>query len=87
MSSGSRRPVAVAQILAIFTGRTRRIHEQARKEDESIPELPPEVFQLHTGGMDELVRECLRTRGADALPDLAEPAIAATLALLGARAR
>jgi AcrR family transcriptional regulator len=74
-----------AQIFALFSERTRRIHEQARREDETIGALPPELFHLHTGGMDELIRECLRSRGADALPTLTEPLIDATLALLGAR--
>ncbi len=72
-----------AQIFALFTDRTRRIHELARSQERSLPELPDEVFQLHTGGMDELIREQLRTRGADRLAELIEPLIAATLALLG----
>ena len=74
-----------AQILTLFTDRTRRIHALARKEDPSLPELPQMVFELHTGGLDELIRERVRTRGANALPGLAEPAIAATLALFGDR--
>jgi AcrR family transcriptional regulator len=75
-----------AQIFALFTDRTRRIHEASLSAEPSLTKLPPEVFQLHTGGMDELIREHLRTRGAAALPDLAEPAVAATLAMLGDRA-
>ena len=42
-----------------------------------------EVFRIHTGGVDELIRECLRERGAEALPELAEPAARATLAMFG----
>jgi AcrR family transcriptional regulator len=72
-----------AEIFALFTDRTRRIHELACSQEPSLPELPAEVFKLHTGGMDELIREQLRTRGAEALPELIEPLIAATLALLG----
>jgi AcrR family transcriptional regulator len=75
-----------AQILALFTERTRRIHELARKQDRSIGKLPDEVFALHTGGMDELIREFLRTHEAEALVSMTDPAIAATLALLGDRA-
>jgi AcrR family transcriptional regulator len=74
-----------AEILALFTQRTRRIHELARRQDRSLPELPPEVFELHTGGMDELVRDRIRTQGVDAVPDLLEPAVRATLALFGDR--
>jgi AcrR family transcriptional regulator len=74
-----------ARIFELFTERTRRIYELARSQDRSLAELPREVFALHTGGMDELVRDRLRTRGAQALPDLAEPAIRATFALFGER--
>ena len=72
-----------AEVFALFTERTRRVYELARKEDPSRPELPLEVFRIHTGGVDELIRECLRERGADALPGLAEPAARATLAMFG----
>jgi AcrR family transcriptional regulator len=76
-----------AQILEVFTRRTERIHEIARKQDRSLPKLPPEAFRVHTGGMDELVRECLRTHGPESLRELAPRAIDATLALLGDRHR
>lgn len=72
-----------AQVFAQFTERTRRLHEIARSENPSLPALPNAVFELHTGGMDELIREVLRTKGPGALPDLAEPATTATLALFG----
>jgi AcrR family transcriptional regulator len=72
-----------AEIMALFTERTRQIHEQARELDALLPELPPELFGIHTGGMDEVIRECLRTRGAGGLADLCEPAVQATLAMLG----
>ncbi len=85
LSAGAAALERRAQTLALFTARTRRIHELARGQEPSIPELPAEVFELHTGGMDELVREFLRTRDARELRRLTEPAIAATLALLGAR--
>lgn len=74
-----------AEVLRLFSDRTRRIHLIAREQDPSLQALPDEVFALHTGGVDEMVREQLRAGGADGLPQLAEPAIAATLALLGDR--
>jgi AcrR family transcriptional regulator len=85
LSAGAAALERRAQILALFTERTKRIHELARREDGSVGELPDEVFALHTGGMDELVREFLRTHEPAALVELTEPAIAATLALLGDR--
>ena len=74
-----------SQIFSIFSERTRRVYELARREAPSLPEVPDELFEIHTGGMDELVRETLRSRGAAALPELAEPAARATLVLLGDR--
>jgi AcrR family transcriptional regulator len=73
-----------AVMLSLFAGRTRRVHEFARAAEPSLPELSPEAFALHTGGVDELIRESIRTRGAESLSELAEPALAATLALFGA---
>jgi AcrR family transcriptional regulator len=75
-----------AVMFALFAGRTRRANELARAADPSLPELPPEAFALHTGGVDELIREWLRTRDAATLPDLAAPAFETTLALFGDRA-
>ena len=74
-----------AQMLTLFAGRTQRINELARAQEPSLPELPPEAFALHTGGVDEMIREWLRTRGPETLPQLAEPALAATFALFGDR--
>jgi AcrR family transcriptional regulator len=76
-----------SQMFALFARRTQRVHELARAAEPSLPELPPEAFALHTGGIDELIRECLRTRDAASLPELAEPAVVATLALFGDRSR
>lgn len=74
-----------AKMFALFSERVRRLYDIARKQDSELPPLPPEAFLLHSGGVDELIRECLRTRGASALPELAEPAARATLALFGER--
>ncbi|HEX4108602.1 MAG TPA: helix-turn-helix domain-containing protein [Solirubrobacteraceae bacterium] len=72
-----------AEILTLFTERTRRNHVLARTQEPRLPELPLEVFQMHTGGLDELIREHARTRGPESLTELIEPAVAATLALFG----
>ncbi len=67
-----------AHIFGIFTARTRRLYER----EGSLPELPPAAFDMVTAGIDELIRECLRTRSAAALPPIAEAVAAATFALL-----
>jgi AcrR family transcriptional regulator len=72
-----------AHVLGLFTERTRRLHVEACRLDPSLPELPPAAFTIHTGGMDEIIRDCLRTEGVDALVSLREPAVKATLAMLG----
>ena len=74
-----------AQMFALFAGRTQRLHEFAREQEPSLPELPESAFALHSGGIDEMIREWLRTRGPSTLPQLAEPALAATFALFGDR--
>jgi hypothetical protein len=38
-----------------------------------------------TAGLEELIRDCIRTRGTDALPELAQPILRTVLAVLGAR--
>lgn len=74
-----------AQIFALFTERTRRINELARSQQPELPELPDELFQIHTGGIDELIRQHLRTREPERLPGLVEPLATATLTLFGDR--
>jgi AcrR family transcriptional regulator len=74
-----------ASFVALFSDRTRRAYEFARGQDRTLPELPPEAFLFHSGGVDELIRECLRTRGPEALPELTDPGVRATLALFGVR--
>jgi AcrR family transcriptional regulator len=75
-----------AEVFALFAERTRRLHAVARRQEPDLPKLPPEAYLFHSGGIDEMVRECLRTSGAGALPGLAAPALKATLALFGATA-
>ncbi len=72
-----------AQVLGMFSERTRRNHTVAREQDPTLRELPIEAFAMHTGGLDELIRERLRTQGPESLPELAEPLLRATLVLFG----
>ena len=70
-----------AEMLGRFALRTAQLHELARQQEPSLPELPPEVFALYTGGFDELIRDTLRTQPPAALPALAKPVLTATYAL------
>jgi AcrR family transcriptional regulator len=73
-----------AQMLALFSDRTRRLHELAREHDPALAPLPELAFLLHTGGLDELIREHVRTAGAETLSALSDDAVAVTFALFGA---
>jgi AcrR family transcriptional regulator len=80
-------PVALArraEILGVFSDRTRRLHDQARERDPSLPELPRVAFELHSGGVDELIRARLVRGELGELADLAAPLVRATLLLFGA---
>lgn len=81
-------PVALerrAGMLAMFSAVWRGVHERARAEEPELRALPDEAFAVMTAGLEELIRDCIRTRGTDALPELAEPILRAVVAVLGAR--
>jgi AcrR family transcriptional regulator len=73
-----------AGMLVMFSGVWRNVHEAARAEEPSLSPLPDEVFTILTAGLEELIRDCLRTRGPEALPDLAEPILQTVFAIFGA---
>jgi AcrR family transcriptional regulator len=81
LSAGPRALERRAQIFALFSERTRRAYERARREEAALPVLPADVFDIHTGGLDELIREHLRVHGTKGLRELAEPLSLATLAM------
>jgi AcrR family transcriptional regulator len=82
-------PVALAhraEILALFSERTRSVHLAARVADESLPDLPDVAFDLHSGGVDELIRGRLLADPDADLTQLIEPVVRSTLLMLGAAA-
>jgi AcrR family transcriptional regulator len=74
-----------AGMLAMFSGVWRGVHERACSEDPELRALPDEAFAVMTAGLEELIRDCIRTRGTEALPELAEPILRTVLAVLGGR--
>lgn len=74
-----------ARMLAMFGATWRSVHERARAEEPELRALPDEVFAVLTVGLEELIRDCIRTRGTAALPELAEPILRTVLAVLGGR--
>ena len=73
-----------AGMLVMFGGIWRNVHERARAEEPALPPLPDEVFTILSAGLEELVRDCIRTRGPAALPELADPIVRTVFAIFGA---
>ncbi len=71
-------------LLGELAGRIANVDALARASDSALRELPPAVFALYTGGLDELIRDRLRTGSPDALRELAEPVATAVFAMFGA---
>jgi AcrR family transcriptional regulator len=71
-------------MLVMFGGIWRNVHERARAEEPALPPLPDEVFTILSAGLEELIRECIRTRGPAALPELADPILRTVFAVFGA---
>jgi AcrR family transcriptional regulator len=72
------------ELLGQLASRTADFDELARAADGSLRQLPPAVFALYTGGLDELIRDRLRTGSPEALRELVEPLLEATYAMFGA---
>lgn len=80
-------PVALAhraEILSVFSERTRSLHVAARGDDPSLPDLPDVAFDLHSGGVDELIRGRLLADPDADLTQLIEPVVRSTLLMFGA---
>lgn len=71
-------------MLVMFGGIWRNVHERARAEEPALPPLPDEVFTILSAGLEELIRDCIRTRGSAALPELADPILRTVVAIFGA---
>lgn len=72
------------EMLVMFGGIWQNVHERARAEEPALPPLPDEVFTMLSAGLEELIRDCIRTRGPAALPELADPILRAVFAVFGA---
>jgi AcrR family transcriptional regulator len=73
-----------AELLSVLASRIANLNAMAHHDDTSLRDLPPAVFALYTGGLDELIRDRLRTGHVAGLNDLAEPVLDATYAMFGA---
>jgi AcrR family transcriptional regulator len=73
-----------AGMLVMFSGVWRNVHERARAEEPDLRPLPDELFTILSAGLEELIRDCIRTQGPHALPELADPILRTIFAIFGA---
>lgn len=67
----------------VFADRIRAAYLLSREEGAEYPDVPDAIFDLLVGGIDNRIRDCLRTRDAAALPELTPLLHQAAMALLG----
>jgi AcrR family transcriptional regulator len=72
-----------AAMLELLASQTYNARELARSSDSSLAELPPASYALYVGGLDELIRDRLRTGSPEALRELVDPVLDAAYALFG----
>lgn len=75
-----------AQVQEFLADRMRRAHHLAYAQDPSVRGTPDGVYDFLIGGIDDRIRHCLHTRGAEQLPSLLPLLHHSTLALLGVSA-
>lgn len=69
-------------VISRWIAQWRSLNRIARGPSRDAVETSDERLRALVGGIEELVRHCLRTRGADRLPDLAGPATALAISVL-----
>jgi AcrR family transcriptional regulator len=72
-----------AQVLVRWVAQWRALHETARRQDQSLRSVSDDELAVLVGGIEELVRECMRSRSAQELPGLAPRITEVALATLG----
>jgi AcrR family transcriptional regulator len=71
-----------AAVLDRWVHQWRELHRLACREDPRVPSTSDEQLLVLVGGIEELVRSCLRARGAEHLPGLAERVSAIAIAVI-----
>jgi AcrR family transcriptional regulator len=72
-----------AAVLQRWVDQWRGLLLLARNQGHSPPEITDTGLLLLVGGIEELVRECMRSRGAERLPELADEMTAIAIGTLG----
>jgi AcrR family transcriptional regulator len=71
-------------LLGALASRLANLDRNGADTDGPVRELPAALFALYVGGLDELIRDRLRTASAEGLRDLTQPLLEATYALFRA---
>jgi AcrR family transcriptional regulator len=71
-----------ANVLSQWAGQWRALHELRLVHEPGVPAVDDDTLLGLVGGIEELVRECLRTRGARHLPEVAPAATRLALRVL-----
>jgi AcrR family transcriptional regulator len=74
-----------ARVLARWVAQWQALNEFARQQEPGVPKVTADELAVLVGGIEELVRECLRTRGPEGLPELGPRVAQVALAVLGDR--
>jgi len=72
-----------ADVLGRWVQQWRGLQDLARREDARVSCTLDEHLLVLVGGIEELVRDCLRGRGAEQLPDLADRVTNIAVATIG----
>ncbi|MBX3586534.1 MAG: TetR/AcrR family transcriptional regulator [Ramlibacter sp.] len=71
-------------VLDQWVAQWRALQALRERDDPQAPHVTDASLLAMVGGIEELVRDCLRRRGAAALPELADPVTHFVLAVMGA---
>ena len=82
LGAGPRARERRAAVLARWVAQWSALQRRARRQDPSIPEASNDRLLALVGGIEELVRDCLLTRGPERLPELAGAATAIAISTL-----
>jgi hypothetical protein len=72
-----------AQVMGRWVEQWRGLLRVAREQGHPLADISDDHLLLLVGGIEELVRECLRSRGASHLPELADRLSAIAITTLG----
>ncbi|MCW5649704.1 MAG: TetR/AcrR family transcriptional regulator [Ramlibacter sp.] len=83
LGAGARALELRGWVLDQWVAQWRALQTLRERDDPTSPPVSDASLLAMVGGIEELVRDCLRRRGATALPELAQPVTHFALAVMG----